>query len=141
MLSLDDKIIITRFWRDWVVCHRQRLILVFLLMVLVAATGGAYPALIRHIFDVLAANTKSAAVTHGFINLDDPFVFIPLAIICLTSVKGLAMYFQVLSVNSLALKVTTDIQKAMAHHLIDADMATVTDEPSGAFISLIMNDL
>ena len=141
MLSLDDKIIITRFWRDWVVCHRQRLILVFLLMVLVAATGGTYPALIRHIFDVLAANTKSAVVTHGFINLDDPFVFIPLAIICLTSVKGLAMYFQVLSVNSLALKVTTDIQKAMAHHLIDADLATVTAEPAGAFISRIMNDL
>ena len=39
MLSRDDKVIIKRFWRDWVVCYKQRMVLVFLLMVLVAATG------------------------------------------------------------------------------------------------------
>ena len=141
MLSSDDKVIIKRFWRDWVVCYKQRLVLVFLLMVLVAATGGAYPALIRHVFDVLAAGPERNAAADALINLDDPFVLIPLAIICLASVKGVAMYFQVLSVNSLALKVTTDIQKAMAHRLIDADLATVMAEPAGAFVSRIMNDL
>ena len=141
MISRDDKVIIKRFWRDWVVCYKQRLVLVFLLMVLVAATGGAYPALIRHVFDVLAAGPERNAATDALINLDDPFVLIPLAIICLASVKGVAMYFQVLSVNSLALKVTTDIQKAMAHRLIDADLATVMAEPAGAFVSRIMNDL
>ena len=141
MLSRDDKVIIKRFWRDWVVCYKQRLVLVFLLMVLVAATGGAYPALIRHVFDVLAAGPERNVATDALINLDDPFVLIPLAIICLASVKGVAMYFQVLSVNSLALKVSTDIQKAMAHRLIDADLATVMAEPAGAFVSRIMNDL
>ena len=141
MISRDDKVIIKRFWRDWVVCYKQRLVLVFLLMVLVAATGGAYPALIRHVFDVLAAGPERNAATDALINLDDPFVLIPLAIICLASVKGVAMYFQVLSVNSLALKVSTDIQKAMAHRLIDADLATVMAEPAGAFVSRIMNDL
>jgi len=141
MLSRDDKVIIKRFWRDWVVYYKQRLVLVFLLMVLVAATGGAYPALIRHVFDVLAAGPERNAAADALINLDDPFVLIPLAIICLASVKGVAMYFQVLSVNSLALKVTTDIQKAMAHRLIDADLATVMAEPAGAFVSRIMNDL
>ena len=141
MISRDDKVIIKRFWRDWVVCYKQRLVLVFLLMVFVAATGGAYPALIRHVFDVLAAGPERNAATDALINLDDPFVLIPLAIICLASVKGVAMYFQVLSVNSLALKVSTDIQKAMAHRLIDADLATVMAEPAGAFVSRIMNDL
>ena len=141
MLSRDDKFIIKRFWRDWVVCYKQRLVLVFLLMVLVAATGGAYPALIRHVFDVLAAGPERDAAADALINLDDPFVLIPVAIICLASVKGLAMYFQVLSVNSLALKVTSDIQKAMARRLIDADLATVMAEPAGAFVSRIMNDL
>ena len=110
-------------------------------MVLVAATGGAYPALIRHVFDVLAGGAELAASSSGFMRLDDPFVLIPLAIILLSSVKAAAMYFQVLTVNSLALKITTDIQKAMAHRLIDADLATVTAEPAGAFISRIMNDL
>ena len=140
MLSSDDKVIVRRFWQDWVSRYRSRLILVFLLMVLVAATGGAYPALIRHVFDVLAGGTTLG--TDGpSLWLDDPFIFIPLAIILLSSVKATAMYFQVLNVNSLALKITTDIQKAMAHRLIDADLARVTAEPAGAFISRIMNDL
>ena len=141
MFSSDDKVIVRRFWRDWVLHYRSRLVLIFALMVLVAATGGAYPALIRHVFDVLAGGTEQAASSTGFIRLDDPFVLIPLAIILLSSVKATAMYFQVLTVNSLALKITTDIQKAMAHRLIDADLATVTAEPAGAFISRIMNDL
>ena len=141
MFSSDDKVIVRRFWRDWVLQYRSRLVLIFALMVLVAAAGGAYPALIRHVFDVLASGADQAASSTGFIRLDDPFVLIPLAIILLSSVKATAMYFQVLTVNSLALKITTDIQKAMAHRLIDADLATVTAEPAGAFISRIMNDL
>ncbi|MEC7207985.1 MAG: ABC transporter ATP-binding protein, partial [Pseudomonadota bacterium] len=141
MFSSDDKVIVRRFWRDWVLHYRSRLVLIFALMVLVAATGGAYPALIRHVFDVLAGGADQAASSTGLIRLDDPFVLIPLAIILLSSVKATAMYFQVLTVNSLALKITTDIQKAMADRLIDADLATVTSEPAGAFISRIMNDL
>ena len=69
MLSRDDKVIIKRFWRDWVVCYKQRLVLVFLLMVLVAVTGGAYPALIRHVFDVLAAGPERDAAANALINL------------------------------------------------------------------------
>ena len=140
MFSSDDKVIVRRFWRDWVLRYRSRLVVIFLLMILVAATSGACPALIRHVFDVLAGGADQSPGT-GLIRLDDPFVLIPLAIILLSSVKAAAMYFQVLTVNSLALKITTDIQKAMAHRLIDADLATVTAEPAGAFISRIMNDL
>ena len=104
MFSGDDKVIVRRFWRDWVLHYRSRLVLIFALMVLVAATGGAYPALIRHVFDVLAGGADQAAYSTGFIRLDDPFVLIPLAIILLSSVKATAMYFQVLTVNSLALE-------------------------------------
>jgi subfamily B ATP-binding cassette protein MsbA len=65
----------------------------------------------------------------------------PALIILVASIKAAAMYFQVLSVNSLALRITTDIQKAMSAHLITSDLAIVTAEPAGAFISRIMNDL
>ena len=112
MLSSDDRIIVRRFWQDWVLRYRSRLVLIFLLMVLVAATGGAYPAVIRHVFDVLAGGAASGSDS-AFGWLDDPFIFIPCVIILLSSVKATAMYFQVLTVNSLALKITTDIQKAM----------------------------
>ena len=62
MLSRDDKVIIKRFWRDWVLHYRSRLVLILALMVLVAATGGVYPALIRHVFDVLAGGAEQGTI-------------------------------------------------------------------------------
>ena len=51
------------------------------------------------------------------------------------------MYFQVRQVTALALTVTTAIQKAMAAHLIRADLAVVTALPAGEFVSRLMNDV
>ena len=65
----------------------------------------------------------------------------PPAIIILALVKGVALFMQTVQVNALALRVTTDLQKDMAKSLIEADLAVVTREPAGAFMSRIMNDL
>ncbi len=122
--------------------YRGRLGMIFLLMVVVAAAGGLYPALISHVFDLLAGASDAHRDRFAFLSLpDDPFIAIPALIILVASIKAAAMYFQVLGVNSLALRITTDIQKAMSAHLIGADLAVVSAEPAGAFISRIMNDL
>ncbi|MEK9729890.1 MAG: ABC transporter transmembrane domain-containing protein, partial [Alphaproteobacteria bacterium] len=135
MIRKTDRQILQRLWTDWVLIYRGRLGMIFLLMVVVAAAGGLYPALISHVFD--AHRDRFA-----FLSLpDDPFIAIPALIILVASIKAAAMYFQVLGVNSLALRITTDIQKAMSAHLIGADLAVVSAEPAGAFISRIMNDL
>ena len=142
MIKQTDRQILRRLWADWVLVYRGRLGLIFLLMVLVALAGGLYPALISHVFDLLSGKTDSGTARFAFLSLpDDPFVAIPALIILVASIKAAAMYFQVLSVNSLALRITTDIQKAMSAHLITSDLAIVTAEPAGAFISRIMNDL
>ena len=130
---MNDKKIYKRLWRDWVLPYKSRLIVAFCLMVSVAAAGGAYPAVIQHIFDALSGGAPWLPVT--------PVIYIPVMIMCLACLKAASMYFQVLAVNSLALRVTTDIQKAMARYLVDADLAFVTGESSGVFISRIMNDL
>ena len=121
--------ILRRLWQGYVSHYRLLLAQALLLMVVVAATGAAYPALIQQVFDNLA---KEQA---GMIWL------VPLIIILLSGTKGVAMYLQVLAVNKLALRVTTSIQKHMASHLIEADLAQVTAEAPGRFISRIMNDL
>jgi len=142
LIRKTDRQILKRLWADWVLVYRGRLGLIFLLMVIVAGAGGLYPALISHVFDLLAGNTESGSARFSFLSLpDDPFIAIPVLIIVVASIKAAAMYFQVLSVNSLALRITTDIQKGMSAHLINADLAVVSGEPAGAFISRIMNDL
>ena len=127
--TLSSRPIIRRLWRDWVAPHRSQIIIAFLLMAVVAAASSAYPALISEVFNRLQ--------TEDFSSL----YLVPIAIIILSSIRGIAMYFQVLTVNRLALRVTTNIQTKMAAHLIDADLGWVSSEPAGAFISRIMNDL
>lgn len=121
--------VILRLWREWVSVYRSRIALALGLMVIVAATSSAYPALISEVFNRLQNN------------IYDNLYLVPIAIILLSAIRAISMYLQVLTVNKLALRVTTDIQKKMASHLIMADLSWLTAEPTGSFISRIMNDL
>lgn len=125
----QTKLIIARLWRDWVKGYRARIVFALCLMVIVAATSSAYPALISEVFNRLQEQDFAA------------LYFVPFAIIVLALIRALSMYLQVLTVNKLSLRVTTDIQKKMITHLIDADLGWLTGEATGSFISRIMNDL
>ena len=128
-LNLSTRAAIQRLWRDWIANRKAAIVIALMLMALVAATAAAYPVMIRHVFDALGSGNA------------DLIWQIPPLIIALTLVKGLAMYFQVRQVTSLALSITTTIQKAMARHLIHADLAQVLSAPAGEFISRVMNDV
>ena len=128
-LNLSTRAAIKRLWRDWIASRKAAIVIALVLMALVAATAAAYPVMIRHVFDALGSGDA------------DLIWQIPPLIIALTLVKGLAMYFQVRQVTSLALSITTAIQKAMARHLIHADLAQVLSAPAGEFVSRVMNDV
>ena len=51
--GMNDKQIYNRLWRDWVMPYKSRIIGALCLMVGVAATGCAYPAVIQNVFDAL----------------------------------------------------------------------------------------
>ncbi len=122
--------IMRRIWQGWIASYLPRLIGALLLMVLVAASASAYPLLTKYIFNGLAEGRAS-----------DIIWMAPPAIILFALLKGIALFAQTVTVNALALRVSTDLQKDMARTLIEADIQTISREPSGAFISRIMNDL
>lgn len=122
--------IIRRIWQGWIVGYLPRLIGAFLLMIVVAASASAYPLLTKHIFNGLAEGRASEIIWLA-----------PPVIILLALVKGTALFAQTVMVNALALRVSTDLQKDMAKTLIEADLATISREPAGVFMSRIMNDL
>ena len=128
--SLSNKIIMRRIWRGWVVPYLPRLIGALLLMALVAGTASAYPLLTKYIFNALADGRAAEIIW-----LAPPVIFV------FALVKGLALFAQTVMVNSLALRVSTDLQKDMAKNLIEADLQTISGEPAGVFMSRIMNDL
>lgn len=125
-----SRTILKRIWAGWVRPYLGRLIGAFLLMALVAGSAAAYPLLTKYIFNALADGRAA-----------DVIWMAPPAIIVLAFVKGIALFAQTVQVNALALRVTTDLQKDMAKSLIEADLAVVTREPAGVFMSRIMNDL
>ena len=127
---LDSRTILLRLWRGWVRPYLGRLIAAFVLMAIVAGSASAYPLLTRYIFNALADGRASEVIWLA-----------PPAIVILALVKGLALFAQTVQVNALALRVTTDLQKDMARTLIEADLAVLSREPAGAFMSRIMNDL
>ncbi|MFZ8923430.1 MAG: ABC transporter ATP-binding protein [Candidatus Puniceispirillaceae bacterium] len=122
--------IIRRIWQGWIVGYLPRLIGAFLLMIVVAASASAYPLLTKHIFNGLAEGRASEIIWLA-----------PPVIILFALVKGTALFAQTVMVNALALRVSTDLQKDMAKTLLEADLATISREPAGVFMSRIMNDL
>lgn len=136
--TVSKTAIYSRLFKQWVVAYKGNLFGIFGLMVVVACAGGIYPALISHIFDRLEHPEKAAFYADWFGN---SLLVIPVAIICIAVVKAVAMYYQVLLVNGLALRVTTALQKQMMAHLIDADLAVHAAQSAGNFISRVMNDL
>lgn len=108
-----------RLWQDWVRQEWRALLVIFAFMAVVSALSGAYPMLIQHVFNALnAMNT-------------DLVWQIPPLIIGIALIRGIAMYGLTRQVSLLALKVTMNIQKAMASHLILADLRQILAAPSG----------
>jgi subfamily B ATP-binding cassette protein MsbA len=137
-ISLSDRIhqkqvnreIARRIWHGWVRRYLSRLFGALLLMALVAVSASAYPILTKYIFNALADGRALEIIWLA-----------PPVIVGLALVKGFALFAQTVTVNALALRVSTDLQKDMAKALIEADLSSITREPAGAFISRIMNDL
>ncbi len=127
---MDSRSILLRIWQGWVRRYLGRLLAAFAMMAVVAGTASAYPLLTRYIFNALADGRASEVI-----------MLAPPAIIILALVKGVALFAQTVQVNALALRVTTDLQKDMSKSLIEADLAVLTREPAGSFMSRIMNDL
>ena len=128
-LNLSSTGVVRRLWRDWISRYKFALLVAFVLMAIVSGASAAYPALIRYIFNEITVN---------------PTILIwqmPPVIIAIATIKGFALYFQVRQVSWLSMRVTTDIQKAMARHLINADLTLVTSASSGEYVSRLMNDV
>lgn len=125
-----NRAIIMRIWRGWIVRYISRLVGALLLMALVAASASAYPVLTKYIFNALADGRAAEVIWLA-----------PPVIVGLALLKGIALFAQTVTVNALALRVSTDLQKDMAKSLIEADLQMITREPAGVFMSRIMNDL
>ncbi|WP_246689855.1 ABC transporter transmembrane domain-containing protein, partial [Methylobacterium sp. WL116] len=127
-LKGDTIPLLRRLWREWLSPHRGTLAVVLVLIALVGASTGLYPALIKGAFD--AFDRKDAgALAYG-----------PLIVIVVTSVRGFALFGQTVLTNRVVTRVEADMQAALYGHLIDADLAQLGRESPAAFTQRFTTD-
>ncbi|MEK9796636.1 MAG: ABC transporter ATP-binding protein [Alphaproteobacteria bacterium] len=118
-----------RLWRDWMRQHLPRIIVAVVLMLVVAGASASYPKLIETSVNMLEAKNRNV------------IWLLPLAIVLVTFIKGMASYGQSVLSQSVALRVINAIQKAMFAHLMRADLRTHHLNSTGKLISRFTNDV
>jgi ATP-binding cassette, subfamily B, bacterial MsbA len=121
--------VLRRFLEDWLWPRRRRVATAFLVTAALAATTGGYPLIIKHAFDSLS---KPGSAALGWVVA---------AIIGVTTVRSILLYFHQIVTTGLVFRLVTDIQKHAFAHLVRADYARLTRETTGNLVSRLTNDL
>ena len=101
----------------------------FLANVLVAATTGALPWLIQKaIDDVFNAENETM------------LVIVPLGVVAISLIKGLATYISNVIMNFVGQRSTANMQRDLFIRLVEGDLAFVGRRHSGDYISIFMTD-
>jgi ATP-binding cassette, subfamily B, bacterial MsbA len=119
---------LARLWRDWMRPHAGTLGLVLVLIAVVGAATGLYPALIKAAFDAFARHDAGA------------LAYAPLVVIAVTSVRGFALLGQTVLTNRVVTRIEADMQAALYAHLIEADTAQLARESPAAFTQRFTTD-
>ena len=125
--------VIQEIWSRFAKPFKGLFVVAILLMIVVAASGAIYPAIMQQVFNHLAG--EQTIFKYNFL------IIVPSSIIFIALVKAIAMYLQILTVNRFAQSIATALQSRIMSHLVVADLSFTTRYSSGAFISKIMNDV
>ncbi len=128
--TLDESTgrLLRRLWREHFRHHRERLVIVFVLTVLMAALTGLYPVVLDRAISM-------------FVGRDQRILYqIPLLVMLVTAAKAGAQYGQIVVVQQLVLVVIRDLQVRMFVHLSHADLAQVEREAPAQLASRFTTD-
>ncbi len=128
-MDANARRLIARFYRDWVHVHWRRLALAIGLMLVVALSTGAYPLVIDFAFNLLTER--------------DPRIvwLLPPLVLAVTAMKATALYFQVITIQTVIRAIVVAMQKRMYRALLEADVARVLAEPTGRLVARFSVDV
>ncbi len=126
-------VVLQKIWLKFAKPFRGLFSMAILLMIIVAASGAIYPAMMQQVFNYLAG--EETLFKYNFLTI------VPTVIIIIAIIKASAMYLQIITVNRFAQSIATSMQLKMMSHLVDADLGVIIQNSTGIFISRIMNDI
>ena len=117
-----------RLWRDHLLRHRGRLLLILGLTVAMAGLTALYPVVIDRAFSLFAA--RDGRILYQ----------VPALILAVTALKAGVQYFQNVQVQQVVLLVIRDLQMRMFDHLVHADIARIEREPAAQLSARFTTD-
>ena len=129
MSSNPKKSVTSRIISDYLLSHKTKIVLALLMMVISAAATGLHAWLVRPALDeVLIKGNK------------EMLFLIPIAIILVTLIKGLATYTHSYQMSKVAHAIIAKLQTQMFEKLMYLNMKFYNDSKSGNLISRLIND-
>ncbi len=99
-------------------------------MLVIAGTTSLHAWLIKPALDSVFVEKRSNAL-----------VVIPLVVLVVTVIKGFATYFQLLTMNILSLRITSDMRLRVYSHFIKSDISKLHNKSSGDMMAIISNEI
>ena len=122
--------LIKRFIRDYLVNYSNKLYLAALCMILVAAASAFHVWLVKPALDGIFIDKNHQLL-----------VLIPILVIAVAFVKGIAAYYQNFLIKFIGQSMVNDIQLELYEHLVYADIEFLKKHSSGNLISRFVNDI
>lgn len=119
-----------RIARENVFPHWKTFLISIALMLVIAGTTSLHAWLIKPALDSVFVDKNTSALW-----------IIPIVVLLVTVVKGFATYFQLLTMNVLSLRITSDMRIELYEHFIKSDIAKLHSKSSGDMIATIVGEI
>jgi len=122
--------LIKRISREYIYPHLKILSISVVLMLVIAGTTAFHAWLIKPALDSVFVEKDYHAL-----------IYIPIIVLIVTFVKGFATYFQLLTMNYLNLRVTSEMRIRLYRHFITSDISKLHSKSSGDMIASIIGEI
>jgi subfamily B ATP-binding cassette protein MsbA len=122
--------LVKRITREYIISHWKILSISVALMLVIAGTTALHAWLIKPALDSVFFEKDYHAL-----------IYIPIIVLIVTFVKGFATYFQLLTMNYLSLRITSEMRIRLYRHFITSDISKLHSKSSGDMIASIIGEI
>ena len=129
-MEQSSRYLITRLLKEFVAPHKGKIAFAVCCMIVVACATAIHAWLIQPALDDIFQNKNTQML-----------LIIPIAVMVIAFVKGIASYGQSVIMKVMGQRVITTMQMQLYTHLLHADLALIHSQTSGKLISRFTNDI
>ncbi len=122
--------LLKRIFNNYIIEHKLKLFIAFICMAIIAAATATNAWLMQPVLDEI------------FIKKNQKLIYIiPIAVLLIAILKGLASYFQSILMSFVGFKMVAKIQRNMFENIIKCDLSFFNETNSGILVSRFISDV